>query len=359
LQNRRQPHRIVVKHFQVRLALASMLNVVVGAAVFALTVFGPLVLKLLSRDTAEGERQRIADTFLSLHSTTWVGLGLMLVVTALSFLVSSHRVAGPLVRFQHVFRSLARGDLSARVRLREQDWLHEEAASLDGAVRGLERRVLAIRAHAQRAEASIRVLRAAVDDGRPGDTARALADLEAEAESLRAHLDRFATRTDHPPTPLPGSSESSWWRSKAGFSVAELLVALAIAGTLFALAAPLYTRALGAARVSRATAEVRSMGREVTAFLTSHGHLPATLAEASPNVQPDPWGHPYVYVLLLGGGGAGRTDKSGTPLNVDFDLYSVGRDGLSSASLADPVSFDDIVRAANGGFAGEAAEYNP
>lgn len=359
MQNRRQAHRIVVKHFQVRLALASMLNVAVGALVFALTVFGPLVLKLLSETTPAAERQRIADTFLSLHSTTWFGLGLMLAVTGLFFLMSSHRVAGPLVRFQNVFRALAQGDLSARVRLREEDWLHEEAASLDAAVRGLERRVLAIRAHAQRADESIRQLRGALDDGRSGDVSRALSDLEAEAESLRNHLDRFATRPDHPPSPLPGSSDSTWWRSKAGFSVAELLVAMAIAGTLFALAAPLYSRALLAARISRATTEVRAMGREVTAFLTTHGQLPNALAEASPHAQPDPWGHSYVYVRLLGGSGSPRTGKDGTALNADFDLYSVGRDGTSALSLGDTVSLDDIVRAGNGGYVGEGSEFTP
>lgn len=45
------------------------------------------------------------------------------------------------------------------------------------------------------------------------------------------------------------------------------------------------------------------------------------------------------------------------PLNTDFDLYSVGKDGLSKATLAPPQSHDDIIRANNGRFIGLASDY--
>jgi general secretion pathway protein G len=45
------------------------------------------------------------------------------------------------------------------------------------------------------------------------------------------------------------------------------------------------------------------------------------------------------------------------PINSDFDLYSVGRDGQSAPALTAKVSQDDIVRANNGGFVGLASDY--
>ena len=87
----------------------------------------------------------------------------------------------------------------------------------------------------------------------------------------------------------------------------------------------------------------------------------------------DPWGEPYVYLLLSGGGGGGngkgngggggggngqaRKDKFLVPLNSDFDLYSKGKDGASVSPLTAKSSRDDIVRANDGGYIGLAEKY--
>jgi len=69
----------------------------------------------------------------------------------------------------------------------------------------------------------------------------------------------------------------------------------------------------------------------------------------------------------VGGGGAAgagagtagqaRKDRNLVPINSDFDLYSVGRDGQSAPALTAKVSQDDVVRANNGGFVGLARDY--
>jgi general secretion pathway protein G len=45
------------------------------------------------------------------------------------------------------------------------------------------------------------------------------------------------------------------------------------------------------------------------------------------------------------------------PLNTDYDLFSLGPDGLTSVSLGTNVGLDDVIRANNGGFFGPASEY--
>ena len=67
-----------------------------------------------------------------------------------------------------------------------------------------------------------------------------------------------------------------------------------------------------------------------------------------------------------GGGGGGadggsrgqaRKDHDLVPINTDFDLYSQGPDGRSAPPLTAAMSRDDIVRANNGRYIGEAEGY--
>lgn len=178
-----------------------------------------------------------------------------------------------------------------------------------------------------------------------------------------------------------------------------MVVVMAVLGTLAAIAVPQYVMALEKARVTRATADIRALDRELQVYKLTTGTLPASLAELRPDIVFDPWGRPYVYLPLsrapgtgpagpgggsggagagggkgggrggggVGGGGAGgggagangqaRKDRNLVPINSDFDLYSMGRDGQSAPPLTAKVSRDDIVRANNGGFVGLASDY--
>jgi len=68
---------------------------------------------------------------------------------------------------------------------------------------------------------------------------------------------------------------------------------------------------------------------------------------------------PSIYCTAAHGNGQARQDKILRPLNSDFDLYSIGPDGLTLPSLAKPESRDDIVRARDGAFVGPASEFDP
>jgi general secretion pathway protein G len=89
----------------------------------------------------------------------------------------------------------------------------------------------------------------------------------------------------------------------------------------------------------------------------------------------DPWQRPYVFGVIEHPGkgkkgtscaacsgscigiGAARKDGRLVPLNSDFDLYSVGADGQAGTTLNNPKSFDDIVRANDGGYVGLGKDY--
>ena len=57
--------------------------------------------------------------------------------------------------------------------------------------------------------------------------------------------------------------------------------------------------------------------------------------------------------------GQWRKDKNIVPINTDFDLYSIGKDGNSVAPLTAKPSRDDIIRANDGAFVGLVSVYDP
>ena len=148
---------------------------------------------------------------------------------------------------------------------------------------------------------------------------------------------------------------------RAGFTLIEILVVLVIAGILIAIAVPSFERYLERSRLVETTYDLGTMQKTIKGYELAKGALPDALADVGYGTKLDPWGRPYEYLNLrnMKGNGKARKDKSLAPLNSDFDLYSVGRDGLTEAALSNKASRDDVVRARDGRFIGPAEEFDP
>jgi general secretion pathway protein G len=149
-----------------------------------------------------------------------------------------------------------------------------------------------------------------------------------------------------------------------GITLVELLTVLAITGILAAVGAGIYASQMSRLRVQDAKTEIARIQLAIASFATQPSHndiLPSSLAELGldESVLTDPWGRPYQYHRLdrAGGAAAARLRRDRAPLNRDYDLYSLGPDGVSASSIDGERGSDDIVRAANGSFVGVATEY--
>jgi len=74
----------------------------------------------------------------------------------------------------------------------------------------------------------------------------------------------------------------------------------------------------------------------------------------------DPWGNNYQYLAIednVKAKGNERADKNLVPINSDFDLYSNGKDGVTSRQLTSQNARDDVVRANDGRYYGLASNY--
>ncbi len=200
-------------------------------------------------------------------------------------------------------------------------------------------------------------------------------------------------------------------RGQQGFTIIELMIAVTIVGALAGLAIPNYLGYLDKARLARCIAEIRYISRAIDSYKAANASLPNTLAEVGAGEIVDPWGNPYEYLniadLTLPGGGGGNGNAGGNggggnadgggngngggnktsywfepdsayaaqgggenaskgkprkdrflhPINSDYDLYSMGKDGESVEPLTAKKSHDDVIRANDGSFVGLATEF--
>ena len=121
--SRRTKNLLINKNLQGKIVLALFLAVVISCLVFIL-IFG-----VFSTDTMtisyENDKLNMGETPLVLLkkalTANWfflVTCGTLLVIASI---IGSHRIAGPLFRFEKVLHSMVRRDLRETIRLREKD----------------------------------------------------------------------------------------------------------------------------------------------------------------------------------------------------------------------------------------------
>jgi general secretion pathway protein G len=148
-------------------------------------------------------------------------------------------------------------------------------------------------------------------------------------------------------------------RPQRAYTLAELLVALCALAILAAIAVPSYTAYVQRANIAVAIGDIKTIELAIGRYrISNNDALPPNLASIG-TTRTDPWGRSYVYLPFTGlkGKGAMRKDKNLVPLNSEYDLYSLGKDGDSRAPLNAKASRDDIILANDGAYVGLASDY--
>jgi general secretion pathway protein G len=150
-------------------------------------------------------------------------------------------------------------------------------------------------------------------------------------------------------------------RRGRGFTLLELLTAAAVVGLLAAVALPSYASIIDGQKVKQGARDLMTIAQLIERYRTLHGVVPETLADLGGAMPKDPWGQDYRFLNFKspapGTQGNIRKDHNLHPLNSEFDLYSVGKDGRSAAPLTAQASKDDVIWARDGAFVGLAADY--
>lgn len=145
-----------------------------------------------------------------------------------------------------------------------------------------------------------------------------------------------------------------------GFTLAELMIVVAIVAVLASIAIPNYINYRARAEVGGSVAEIKMLEMAISEYEVSNSELPDSLADLDMETPDDPWGNPYRYLKIEGGSAPldqRRQDHFSVTVNTDYDLYSAGKDGVSEPAFTASGSRDDVVRANNGAYFGLVSEY--
>ncbi len=146
-------------------------------------------------------------------------------------------------------------------------------------------------------------------------------------------------------------------RNRPAFTIIELISVMVIIGLLSGIVVPKLSQSIDNARVTRAIGDLRSISQELAPL----DSVPATLAEMGRGSMLDPWGRPYVFYKFPpfvppATPPSAREDRFAVPINARYDIYSLGPDGQTAASLTAAASRDDVVFSSEG-FIGLAIKY--
>jgi general secretion pathway protein G len=151
--------------------------------------------------------------------------------------------------------------------------------------------------------------------------------------------------------------QRKFFNNRAGFTLVELIVTMVIIGIVAALAIPAYSQFVERTKVTRAVAEIRGLEKDLLAKVIDGNPIPNSLNDIGRGALRDPWGNLYQYLNIANDPTGARESHFGVPLNSDFDLYSLGPNGLSEQDIAEANSLDDVVRAGGGNWVGLGADF--
>lgn len=149
--NRRRS-RYIKRSFQRRFVIHVGLLMMLGCAAFGAVVYLYGTRTITTAFVHSKLRVMSTGEFLlpALAICTLAVAGAVAVLAAGRLLFLSHRIAGPLYRFERTAQAIGNGDLSGEVRLRDGDELQDFARSMGGMVSDLRARVQDVQTHSCR-----------------------------------------------------------------------------------------------------------------------------------------------------------------------------------------------------------------
>ena len=153
---------------------------------------------------------------------------------------------------------------------------------------------------------------------------------------------------------VPAPNKHGTAHYNRGFTLIEVLMVVAIISALALIAIPNYASLKNMANIARCKSEIRTVEKSIIAYNLDNAKFPdGPLDTTVTTTLIDPWGNYYQYYNIQKNGTAGQyVDNLDNPMNDDFDLYSMGINGVSTGviphTLADPKCMDDIIRVADG-----------
>jgi hypothetical protein len=147
--------------YQLQVAATVLLFIIGYSLLLGILIFYPLQREFAASATQE-QQFWIAHQVLDLHKRFWPSVMVVGVLVAIQAIFVTHRVVGPAYHVQRVLEGLTAGRYEMRVRLRRGDRLRELEAAVNALGEDLLKRAQVNKEQAERLQAAVRELRAAL-----------------------------------------------------------------------------------------------------------------------------------------------------------------------------------------------------
>lgn len=183
--------RFFVGELQYRLLAGHFFYLGSLVLLFCAVLYAPLMATLFDSSTPQDQTEVVAQQIVAMQGHVWVALPIIVVLCVLHSVLISHRIAGPLYRFNRIFNDLGRGDLSLRVRVRRTDYLIHEADALNTMIGSLAEKLRDIRESHTTACATLSDLMTSLQRGGQRDGQVLAGKLGTELDRLGEALRQF------------------------------------------------------------------------------------------------------------------------------------------------------------------------
>lgn len=114
---------------------------------------------------------------------------IILVVTLTAAIILTHRISGPMYRFEQFARTVGGGDLSVNIKLRDNDYMKQQANELNSAITAMRERMKTVAEYS----AAMRDKLDSLDGKDPVEAEKLLMSMKSELDEMKAALSHFKT----------------------------------------------------------------------------------------------------------------------------------------------------------------------
>ena len=182
---------IIYGKLQLALMLVSFSYVLLFCAVLGLLLFTSMLMELDKTSLSSGNALIAAKQILYLYKKSWAALLLSLVAVGCHSIFISHKITGPIYRFNLIFKAIKEGVVPAPVQLRKYDYLYRETDIINQMLASLREMLTAIQEAQAHLNKSILNCKDTVSHLSADELSKKMNDLNEQSKRLEEKLGYF------------------------------------------------------------------------------------------------------------------------------------------------------------------------
>ena len=123
-------HYLIAKDIQLRMVITNFLYLCLISLVLILTILSPYFYDIFKNDEL-WVQYLSAKMFIVLLDRLTIALPLIFIFSFIHFIILTHRFCGPMINIKNTIEEIAKGNFTRKVHLRKNDFLKEEAKTVN------------------------------------------------------------------------------------------------------------------------------------------------------------------------------------------------------------------------------------